>query len=310
MTESISFRTVMRGYEPAEVHKVVADLNLAVAQARADARRQQEAAQALRAQVSEMESRAEEQPESDAADEAPEGGSAAQGGSAPEATFEHLGERIGAILGLARDEAAELRTRAQGDVDNQLRGVREEADRLRADADAYAQERRGTADSAAAQMLQDTQRTADTLVQEAEHEAAARREEGEALFEQHRAAAAAAVADGERGLAERRRRADAEFAERAAAAEQLEAEAQARADAVQQEAEKRAAVVREQIERETAAASRVRDDVLKQLASVQQMLSMLSGAAGAPHHEANGDQGPVAGGQAQTGERVDGGSRA
>ena len=74
----------------------------------------------------------------------------------------------------------------------------------RTEADRYAEDRRSHADVDAEQALARAKQEADSIVDDAAREAAARREEAEAYFEKQRATAAASAADFERTLAERR----------------------------------------------------------------------------------------------------------
>jgi cell division septum initiation protein DivIVA len=275
------FRVVLRGYEPAEVHRVVDALQARAAEAEA-------AASALESRLAEVDS--------------------SNATSAEPASYEHLGERVGQILALAEHEALELRDRAAAETEGMRKLAEQAATEVRDAADQYAEQRKRDADTEATRLLADARRAADEERDAAERDSAARRQEGEALFEQQRADAAAAAADFETTLAERRERTAAEFrhqqsvtqaqlddlaqqveSSRAAAQkEQESAEAQARrtvveaeerADTIIREAKAAADRVRSDSDRELAAATQRRDSINAQLTNVRQMLATLSGSA-------------------------------
>ena len=275
------FRVVLRGYEPAEVDRVVATLQARAEEAEA-------AASALESRLAEVAS--------------------SHATPAEPASYEHLGERVGQILALAEHEAVELRDRAAAETEGIRKLAEQAATEVRDAADQYAEQRKRDADTEATRLLADARRAADEERDAAERDAAARRQEGEALYEQQRADAAAAAADFETTLAERRERTAAEFrhqqsvtqsqlddlaqqleSSRAAAQkEQESAEAQARrtiveaeerADTIIREAKAAADRVRSDSDRELAAATQRRDSINAQLTNVRQMLATLSGSA-------------------------------
>src|SRR4051794_13326931 len=147
MSDTPQFRTVLRGYEPAEVDATFRDLREQLARAReaaggageANARSQQLAnrVQQLEAQLSAKEAE-----------------------PAPDTTpsFESLGARVVQILGLAEDEASELRAKAHSDADEHLKQVTTAAETAKADADRYAEEKRGAAEAEAQRILEDAKR--------------------------------------------------------------------------------------------------------------------------------------------------------
>ncbi len=299
MSDSPRFRTVMRGYEPTQVDQRLAEQEQALHALRAELEQHRAGAGDQQASCSSSCARSATRP----------GPRSARSRAEPQApTFEDLGSRIAQILGLARDEAEEMRGSATEEVsvlrldaETQAAAVREEADR-------YATDTRSAADVQAARMIENVQRQVDELLDGADREASARREEAEALYEQQRAAAAAAAADFETTLAERRQRAEADFtaqstssdaqlrdaqdrtesaraeAERVSVeaqrdADQLLADARQQADDLIASAKGRADRVRLDSERELAAATARRDSINAQLANVRQMLATLSGAA-------------------------------
>lgn len=299
MSQNPPFRTVMRGYEPSEVDARLRVLNDELAKAKAaadqlDGARQEaaelassvQALQAERAQLSNQPPPA--QP-----------------------TYESLGERIAQILGLADEEAQDLRAQALAAAEAHRIQVDATAATVQTDADRYVQDVRSAADADATRIREDAKRAADELLDDADRDATARREEAEAVYENQRARAAQAAADFETTLAHRRSRAEQEFMERGTAAEaELEA-MQDRTEQLRQEAERthrdataqasraldegrekaaeivsaaqaRATRVRAESDREVAAASQRRDSINAQLTNVRQMLATLSGTGPAP----------------------------
>jgi len=306
MTDSNAhFRSVLRGYDPAQVDQHVHELGKATAAARQEAAARTievtklEAAQGqLRNEVERHVQRARTLEEEQMKASAP--------------SFATLGERIGSILTLADQEATELRTRAQADAANHHALADESALATRQDADRYATEVRSAAEAEAARFMEDAKRQADSVLDDADRQAMARREEAEAVYERSRAKAATAAVDFETTLAARRDASALEFAAEVTAAEQqlatvrLQSE-QARAESEQSqqeaasrseqqleqamnhartlvaEAKTKAERIRGDSERELAAATQRRDSINAQLSNVRQMLAALGGvAAGNP----------------------------
>src|SRR5450759_32029 len=139
MTDSNAhFRSVLRGYDPAQVDQHVHELAQAAAAARKEAAertievRKLEAAHGqLRNEVERHLQRARTLEEEQMKASAP--------------SFATLGERIGSILTLVDQEATELRTRAQADAANHHALADESALATRQDADRYATEVRSAA---------------------------------------------------------------------------------------------------------------------------------------------------------------------
>ncbi len=280
------FRTVLRGYDPLEVDRLLADLHARLESAEAETHRQQE--RALRAESAAI------QRGEPAAAEPP--------------SYGHLGERVGRILTLADEEAAQLRDGAVAEVEGLRTAAEQASAATRAEADAYAEKRRADAETEAARITADAARAADQERDAAERDASARRQEAEALYEQQRAQAAAAAADFETTLADRRDKTAAEFqAQQGQMQQQMDAlneeieqrreqarvehetalaesrrvleEAQARADALIADARKQADRVKLESDRELTAATQRRDSINAQLRNVRQMLATLSGTA-------------------------------
>lgn len=299
MPDTGAFRTVLRGYDPAQVDQHVHHVQEALGEAR-------EVAADLSEQVQALEHRLTERAAEDAAEVVrPE---------ALQPRYADLGARVAQILALTEEEAADLLARAEAEADALRSEAEAHARLVRTEADRYDAAVRADADVEAQRLLADAQRRADDVVDAAERHAATRREESEAAWEEARSRAAQAAADFELALATRRHRTEVEAAERARAqaeelerAERLVAQARDRADAVEQEvaarteellasareqaaalvdeARRRADEVRTESQRELAAATARRDSINAQLANVRQMLATLSGgtagAAGA-----------------------------
>lgn len=299
MTDSPAFRSVLRGYEPTQVDQAVHDLRAAV-----DAARQEAAERTV--EVSKLTSLHDELRQHLAARDSEIAGlhEAQRRAAAP--TFADLGQRIGTILGLADEEATELRATAEQQATASRQAAEETASATRADADRYAADVRSRADSECARILEDARSQADEILDAADREASARREEAEAVFESQRAKAAAAAADFEMTLAHRRDKAAEEFtaamgqherslasiqerssalaAESQAAHESARAEAAAMLDTARAEAANLVAAARDHADRikrdsdrELAAATARRDSITAQLTNVRQMLATLGG---------------------------------
>lgn len=288
MTESSAptFRTTMRGYDPAAVDQYIAQLTQALAAAQQQSAELGGRVNDLAAAVEQARMQAETPP------------------AAP--TFADLGARVGQILTLAEEEANDIRSTAAAEIKNKLAELEAANAKTRGDADRYANEARVAADREAARILEDAKRSADQLLDDADRQATARREEAEAIHERQRALAAKAAADFEQTLAERRSKAEKDFQERTALAEQqlvtaqqqvtqlraeaeqalsdanrkaarITAESESKAEQTISEAMARADRIRAESERELVAATQRRDAINAQLTNVRQMLATLSG---------------------------------
>lgn len=278
------FEIVRRGYEPTQVDRRIAGLVSELENTRRHTAELERRVEELHLQSSELQE---------------------QAGGVP--GYAGLGARIEQILGLAEEEAKELRAAAIEEAQQHRALSEQAADKLRAEAERYAQERRSEADAEVARILEDARRQADELRDNTEREAKARREDAEALFERNRAKAAQAAADFETTLAHRREQAEHDFTEQMKANEQqlavvqqrseqmrLEAEklradadrkskrlldeAQRQADDLLADAKSAAERTRSESERELAAATQRRDSINAQLTNVRQMLATLTGA--------------------------------
>lgn len=283
-----AFRVVLRGYDPTQVNRRLDELTAALAQAVAER-------DALAQRLADEQEALDREP----ALPAP----AVQG----EPTFEHLGERVGQILSLAAEEAAELRRTAEAEVAAERDSVRAEAGRIREEADRYAADTRSAAETEATRIVEDARRAADEHRDEAERQASARIQDAEALYEEQRAKAVQATADFESTLADRRKAAEQEFQRQMQEVERRLAEAhqtleEARTEAQQvrgearreaselvrsaeersrsilDEAEATAARIRAEFDRELAAAVQRRDAINAQLGNVREMLATLTGS--------------------------------
>jgi DivIVA domain-containing protein len=302
MTDSNAhFRSVLRGYDPAQVDQHVHELAKATAAARKEAAERtievtklEVAHGQLRNEVDRHVQRARTLEEEQMKASAP--------------TYATLGERIGTMLTLADEEANDLRTRAQADAANHHALADESALATRQEADRYANEMRSAAEAEAARFMEDAKRQADSVLDDADREAMARREEAEAVYERSRAKSATAAVDFETTLAARRDSSALEFAAEVTAAEQqlatvrmmseqtrIESEqsqqeaasrseqqleqAMNHAHTLVAEAKTKAERIRGDSERELAAATQRRDSINAQLSNVRQMLAALGGVA-------------------------------
>ena len=301
MNEITQFRIVLRGYEPTQVDHSLRELTQAVDAARREAAERTIAASKLSASHAELAARLEERETQITSLEDAQR-------SAPAPAYADLGQRIGSMLTLADEEAKQITADAK-EVAAQIRqSAMSDADATRIAADRYAENVRTEADAAAARVVEDAKRQADSILDEADREASARRGEAEAVYENQRAKAAAAAADFETTLAERRHRAAEEFGSQMAAEEQTLANIQERSSQLSRESEQahaeatsaahtlidsarneaaailgaakdHAERIRRDSERELAAATARRDSITAQLTNVRQMLGTLGGAS-------------------------------
>ncbi|WP_341728630.1 hypothetical protein [Brooklawnia sp.] len=305
MTEA-AFRLVRKGYEPSEVDQKVAQLSTSIRQLQSDLSRahDENAVQTvenakLRQASDDLGARVEmlEQAVQEAREE--------RDGGVPQ-SYANLGARVGQMLTLAQDEADGLRSTAQSDADLLTAQTKQQAVDLVANAEREAGELRSQAQADAARTVEEAKQQADHLRESAYGEATARLEEAEAVYEAQRAQAAAAAADFEQTLAERRADAMNELnsalekktaevdlateklneahaeAERVTIdarnqAEQIVKDAQSQANTMLSEAKQRAEGIRQNSERELAAATARRDSITAQLSNVRQMLATLGG---------------------------------
>lgn len=301
MTDTSAFRTVLRGYEPTQVDHVVAELTTSV-----DSARQEAAARTVEVANLHAANTALERTVAAHASRIAELEAAQRSAASP--TYADLGSRIGSMLSLADEEAAELRAGAKAAADEHRSQATKEADATRAAADRYAEDIRTKADADATKVLEDARRKADALLDDADREASARRGEAEAVYENQRAKAAAAAADFETTLATRRDKAAAEFAaqmeqhqlsltamqdrastlaaesdraqkDAAATATGLLDQARAEAASLVGAAREQADRIRRDSERELAAVTARRDSITAQLTNVRHMLATLGGGS-------------------------------
>lgn len=303
-----SFRLVRRGYEPEEVDRAVGSLRSALTHAESELEtlRQTQAEHAIEvARLSEQASRAQSQAQSQAEQlhrleserlhEVPP-------------SYAALGERIGSMLTLAEQEAQDLVAKAQQRADELEASSEQAAKARREQADQDAEEMLSRTRAESARLVADARAEADQLMEDAQSHAATRRNEGEALYERHRAQAAAAAADFESTMAQRRQQstdelsaqlssheermrvAQADLDQARTQAHELVGQAKDRADELLRSAEheanqmlgtakQRAEGIRQNSERELASATARRDSITAQLANVRRMLSTLGGAA-------------------------------
>ena len=322
---NVSFRSVKRGYDTAQVDQHLNELAQAAASAWKQATEHTRQISDLTASNHQLRTEAQDNAErvrllEDAHREA----------TAP--TYTGLGERIGTVLTLVDNEVNELRTRAQAGAANSLTLAEENALATRQDADKYARETYSTAQDGAARMLEEAQQQADSLLQEAQQQAdslrddarreaeslrddidrqtmarqdadrqaMARREESEALYERARANAAAAAIDFETTLAARREASASEFAAQVAGAEQQLAAIRQRSERARSDSERAqqeaASKIAQQLEQATARAQtlvaeaktkaeRIREDSERDLAAAIQRRDSVNAQLANVHRE-------------------------
>ncbi len=330
--QNTAFRTVMRGYEPGEVDRAISELRKALDQSRAEGGDTSVALTKLRSQVAQLEEQANayrlrlatlEQEQKDFT-------------AVP--SYADLGARIGKMLKLAEDEAAELVAKAKAEAEKLVTEAQAAADATRTAADRYSADITSKSDAESTHTLEAAKRQSDEILDYADREATARREEAEAFYEHQRARAAAAAADFEKTLAERRDKASEEFANQMQVNEQAIVRAQERQASLDAEADRTLAEakaqadlhlkgareeaghhvdsarltaekIRRESERELQAATARRDAITAQLTNVRQMLATLGGVSIvnplADPEEAAPKSGPAAVGSAQAKEVED-----
>jgi hypothetical protein len=289
MTDSApTFRTTIRGYDPAAVDYRIAELTAALNAAHQQANEMAERVRALTALAEDSRLQTKQEPH--------------------QPTYVDFGERVGQILVLAEEEATQIRAAAAAEVERKRDEIESSTGKLWVDADRYASETRAAAEREAGGIVEEAKRTADQLLADANRQAIARGEEAEAHYEHQRAQAAKAAADFEQTLAGRRDKSERAFQERTALAEKqlaiaeeqvaqlraeteqstseaaskverLTAELTAAAEQILAEAIARADRIRSESEQEVLVATQRRDSINAQLANVLHMLATLSGAA-------------------------------
>ncbi len=295
------FRTVLRGYDPTEVEHALEKLK-----AERDAAHHDAASAQLEWEKTRHALRGREQELSVSQQRIVQLEKAEREAAPP--SYADLGQRVGSILTLAQEEATALRAAAVQESDQRLAAATQGHDRLIATASALAKETSSKAQAEAAKLVADAKRAADEMLDEADREAGARREEAEAVYEHQRARAAAAAAEFEQTLADRRERSAADFSRALVAQDQKLSAAEDRLKAVHHEADdvldsarseaasvtskaraeaesvlaiakERAERIRRESERELAAATARRDAITAQLSNVRQMLATLGSSA-------------------------------
>jgi DivIVA domain-containing protein len=144
VTDQNAFKTVMRGYDPAEVDRRLEELA-------AEVKAVTQQRDGLSARVQELHD--------------------AASSPAEPPSYEHLGERVGQILSLADTEAAVMRDRAREEAEAHRSGVHADAAAVREDADHYATKTRAEAEAAAARIVEDARKAADDHRDSAERDA-------------------------------------------------------------------------------------------------------------------------------------------
>ncbi|MBC9227265.1 DivIVA domain-containing protein [Aeromicrobium sp. 636] len=259
-----SFKTVLRGYDPAEVDAHIATLK--------------EHAKGLRNQITEVENKL---------------------AAVTEPNFAHLGDRVGQILTLAEEESAELRKRTAKEIERQrtdaadaVRKLRKEADAYavatRTEADDYAQATRDEADAYALttrteadEYARTTRDAADQeaarIVSEAAEKAAAVTGAAQTELDRITAEQQRVLAEHEQEMAGWRAKAEAERTEAERLDRERADEAHRQATAIVAEAQQEAERIRLEAEREVAEIERRSESINAQLANVRRALAHLTG---------------------------------
>lgn len=305
MTQSShEFRTVMRGYEPSEVDRTLAQLQNRAEELRVLSESQRKSVEEATAQNKRLRDEVDAAVKQAQLDRLRVQELEAELEKESQPSAAAVTERAAKILRLAEDEASELRAQAKADGESVMADADEYAAQVRQTAETEAAEITNKAEAAGAATVEAASRKADELLDQANREATTRREEAEAIFERQRARAASAAAEFEKTLATRRDKAASEFAHQMDAYEQALSATEQRRMAIQAEADrllaeakeeaeglKRAAReeaaqrvddarlaaerVRKESERELMAATARREAVTAQLTNVRQMLAAL-----------------------------------
>ena len=294
----MNFDTVRRGYDPDQVDQAVAALQSTVSRLENQLVVTQQAGQAAANQAQDQQHLVDQLQ----ADLAATRAELKDLSSLEHADFSHLGDRVGQILTLAKEEADDLVAKARTQADEQTEQARALADQTRQDAEREAEEVRSKAEADATRTVEEANAHADDVRAQVKSEAAAARDEAAALMDSQRAAATAAAIDFEKTLGERRQEAlksleadiaarhqeineatvklneirgeaqKTEFAARERA-ESIVRAAEQRGDEILIESQTRADQVRDNAERELAAALARRDSINEQLSGVREMLA-------------------------------------
>jgi DivIVA domain-containing protein len=302
MSDGPTFRTVMRGYDVAEVDKAVADLEKTADQAKDQVAHAQQQAEDARAEAAQLRHELNTQrAQLNALQDERE----ANGGYS---SLTDLGERINRIFGTVDNETKQILATAKAEARRITEESTAAAEQLRRQADDYAKETKSRIDTDSVRIIADAQAKANDILDHADRESTARRDEAEAIFEQQRARAAAMAAEFEQTLADRREKAANEFAAQLQAQEDAIAAAEDRRATIESEAERyktdvqgqaeaaltaannqayeiveqarlSAERVRRESERELQAAGARRDAITAQLTNIRQMLATVGGSA-------------------------------
>lgn len=330
---SVSFRSVLRGYDPTQVEHHMNELARAAASQWQEATERTRQIEELKAANGRLKSEAESHAQRARVLEEAQIEAAAP-------TYTGLGERIGSVLTLVDSEIFELRTRAQADAANCRALAEENALAIRQAAQEYAREIRSGAEDEVARIVEDARQQAEDLMedarqqaesirddarqeaedlrdeadrqamarQDADRQAMAQREEAEALYEQARAKSAAAAVDFETTVAARREASALEFAAQVTAAEQQLAAVRLRSEQARRESERAqqdaALKIAQQLEQATARAQtlvaeakakaeRIRDNSERELAAATQRRDSINAQLSNVRHELAALGGPT-----------------
>src|SRR6266545_393476 len=149
---SLPFRTVLRGYEPAQVDQHIRELTTSLTAL-------QEQSEQLQRHTQDLQSRL---------DNAEAAVVAAQDVEPKTPTFTDFGERVAKILSLADEEARDLVLRAQTDAQAHLTEAEQHAKKVREEAEQYSVDWKSEVDAEAARILEEARSQADDMRDEAE----------------------------------------------------------------------------------------------------------------------------------------------
>jgi DivIVA domain-containing protein len=295
---SVPFDVALRGYDRDQVDAHLASLESEFSGALNERDRLAERVKQLEARVEELHLQSGDE---DSAER-------------PASTLNGFGVRIEKIMRVAEEEASAVRQEAKEEMDRERAEAKKKTAALQAAAEKDAAAHRQKVQAEASGLLDKARQEAARVRADADAQAAATREEASGHLESVRARAAQAAADFETALAKRRQKAEADHMARTTAAERELAETVARTDQLRAEAEKMradaerrsqemlAAAQREsaelvgearaqadrtcrESERELSSLSKRRDAITDQLRNVREMLSTLTGGAVATESE-------------------------
>jgi DivIVA domain-containing protein len=289
-SQSVPFDVALRGYDRDQVDAHLASLESEFTGALSERDRLAERVKQLQTRVEELHLQSGEE-------------KAAEQAASP---VDGFGARIEKVMRVAETEAAAVREETRADIERERAEAKKRVAATQEAAEKDAAAHRQKVQSEASGVLDKARQEAARVRADADTQAAVTREEASGHLESVRARAAQAAADFETALAKRRQKAEADHISRTTAAERELAETVARTDQLRAEAEKMRADAerrsqdmlqaaqresaelvaearahadrsRRESERELASLSKRRDAITDQLRNVREMLSTLTG---------------------------------